>query len=513
MINDLVYFDNSIVGRYRTAERNIKAKSNSFYDSFLDLLENTIKRILNLEEVEYDEKFTCGTLLREDRIVKFFKEDVGVDDYTYTKCKDYIAKVNRHKHFNEHMINIDTVVTYMKVYHNLVSDYLHFKGKECSAFNADYYNSIYGLTERENKELKNEVGRLKDDLESLSLENKLSAEDNAIYKALISAQEMENLSLEDQNTELRNQLSKLKDIKINTIELKLNKALELLYNLTDSVVESRAIGIAVGKSITGQDITQTDYMKDAVEIVRIKESVFEKLNKQGKDISDLSSKFSEMDIEDLYKAAEKAYKEKNFPAAMKYYEQLCILKPKDWKPPFYVGVCKYFGSFDNGEFWSQVIRNLSFIINTALKEITKLDCSKDERNGFVKEVMNVALRDFEQFNDNYESGPYENKYLRKEYGSCIFDIQSFISSAIELLEPFKELDIYLESMKKLTLEYARAVKLARGKCKSDITEEQFRKYIGDNEIQYRPSADNKAELPPEEEEPLKKKKKKLFGHR
>lgn len=301
MINDLIYFDNSIVGRYRTVERNIKAKSNSFYDSFLDLLENTIKRILNLEEVEYDEKYTCGSLLREELIVRFFKEDVKINDYTYTKCKDYIAKVNKHKHFNEHMINIDTVITYMKVYHNLVSSYLHFKEKECSPFNADYFNSIYGLTEKENKELKNEVERLKDDLDSLFLENKLSAEDNAIYKSLVSIKEMENLSLEDQNTELRNQLSKLKDIKINTIELKLNKALELLYNLTDSVVESRAIGIAVGKSITGKDITQTDYMKDAVEIVRTKESVFSKLEQQGKVISDLSSKFSDMDVEHYIK--------------------------------------------------------------------------------------------------------------------------------------------------------------------------------------------------------------------
>ena len=83
MINDLVYFDNSIVGRYRTVERNIKSKSNSFYDSFLDLLENTIKRILMLENVSYDEKYTCGTLLREDIIVDFFSNEIGVDDYTY----------------------------------------------------------------------------------------------------------------------------------------------------------------------------------------------------------------------------------------------------------------------------------------------------------------------------------------------------------------------------------------------------------------------------------------------
>ena len=271
MINDLSYFDNSIVGRYRTVERNIKSKSNSFYDSFLDLLENTIKRILVLENVQYDEKFTCGTLLREESIEKFFKEKIGVDDYTYLKCKDYIHKVNKHKHFNEHMISIDTVVTYMKVYYNLVSSYLKFKGREASPFNADYYNGIYGLTERENKELKNEVGRLKGDLEELALENKLSTEDNEIYKALISAQEVEKLSLEDQNIELRNQLNKLKDIKINTIELKLNKTLELLYNLTDSVVESRAIGIAVGTTIIGKDITKTKYMEDAIQIIKERE--------------------------------------------------------------------------------------------------------------------------------------------------------------------------------------------------------------------------------------------------
>ena len=103
------------------------------------------------------------------------------------------------------------------------------------------------------------------------MENKLSTEDNEIYKALISAQEVEKLSLEDQNIELRNQLNKLKDIKINTIELKLNKTLELLYNLTDSVVESRAIGIAVGTTIIGKDITKTKYMEDALKIINKKD--------------------------------------------------------------------------------------------------------------------------------------------------------------------------------------------------------------------------------------------------
>ena len=485
MLNDLVYFDNSIVGRYRTVERNIKSKSNSFYDSFLDLLENTIKRILVLENVPYDEKFTCGTLLREESIEKFFKKEIGVDDYTYSKCKDYIAKVNRHKHFNEHMINIDTVVTYMKVYYNLVSDYLKYKGKEVSPFNADYYNGIYGLTERENKELKNEVGRLRDDLETLALENKLSTEDNEIYKALISAQEMEKLSLEDQNIELRNQLSKLKDIKINTIELKLNKALDLLYNLTDSVVESRAIGIAVGKSITGSDITKTDYMKDAIEIVKNKESVFEKLDRQGKDLSDLSSKFSEMDVESLYAAAEKAFKEKNPNAALKYYEQLCLLKPNDWKPPFYVGVCKSFGTWERDYYYTSVIYMQRRITTSALASILKAGTNKEQKEKDVEEVGNIAIKDCRTYVRNYKETIYGDKYLKKFY-KYIYDIQINIAETAKAFEPFKDYDAYKEIMNKIAESFCESIQLAEDKCDSEISEELFLALIGDKRIKYQP---------------------------
>lgn len=463
-----------------------------------------------LENVSYDEKYTCGTLLREESIEKFFKEEMGVDDYTYSKCKDYIAKVNRHKHFNEHMINIDTVVTYMKVYYNLVSDFLKYKGKEAPVFNADYYNGIYGLTERENKELKNEVGRLKNDLEALSLENKLSTEDNEIYKALISAQEVEKLSLEDQNIELRNQLNKLKDIKINTIELKLNKALELLYNLTDSVVESRAIGIAVGKSITGQDITQTDFMKDAVEIVKNKETVFDKLDRQGKDISELTAKFSDMEIDDLYVAADKAFREKNHGAASKYYEQLCILRPKDWKPPFYVGICKYFGTWSPNYFWEFVVKNLNSIYVTALLSITSLNCSDEEKNNYVKEVMNIVAKGYDQFNENYENGPLQNKFVNEKFVDCIFDIQQMISGTIDIMDSFKGLEAYKEYIDKLVNAYVRSVKNANGKCRSDITEEQFKKWIGKEPLKFNPSIGNKIDESLDKEPP---KKKKLFGHR
>ena len=40
-------FNDSLTSRLATLERNIKSKSNSFYDSYLDLLEATIKYILD----------------------------------------------------------------------------------------------------------------------------------------------------------------------------------------------------------------------------------------------------------------------------------------------------------------------------------------------------------------------------------------------------------------------------------------------------------------------------------
>ena len=479
MINALSYFDNSIVGRYRTVERNIKSKSNSFYDSFLDLLENTIKRILMLENVAYDEKYTCGTLLREESIEKFFIEEMGVDDYTYSKCKDYIAKVNRHKHFNEHMISIDTVVTYMKVYYNLVSDFLKYKGKKAPVFNADYYNSIYGLTERENKELKNEVGRLKDDLETLSLENKLSVEDNEIYKALISAQEVEKLSLEDQNIELRNQLNKLKDIKINTIELKLNKALELLYNLTDSVVESRAIGIAVGKSITGQDITKTDYMKDAVEIVKQKESAFGMLNKQGQEISELSSKFSDMDINDLYESAKRHYQSENYATALKYYEHICLLRPLDWKAAFYTGLCKTRGNYSVYEWVYKVFPSAARVYFIALAQIKELK-DDNERNEAFNEVYDSAVvygrRCLNNFVEHIKKENEKSKFkIFEEEMSFIYALQEFI---IKLIKNTIENCFYDKYKSQLAEILLNTINEAGGLCDGEkVTEEEYIKYL------------------------------------
>ena len=53
---------------------------------------------------------------------------------------------------------------------------------------------------------------------------------------------------------LQSQISVLKDIKISSMEEKLNKALDMLVNLNDEIQENRVATDAVYRSITGRDI-------------------------------------------------------------------------------------------------------------------------------------------------------------------------------------------------------------------------------------------------------------------
>ena len=109
-------FTDKIRLRYATLEKNIKSKSNSFYDSYLDLLEATIKYFLDENNIIYDDSRTCGYLVKEESIKNFLMNVLKLDDYTYNKLPDYIKKCNDHKHKKEKKLGIDSVINYLKVY-------------------------------------------------------------------------------------------------------------------------------------------------------------------------------------------------------------------------------------------------------------------------------------------------------------------------------------------------------------------------------------------------------------
>ena len=88
MFEFLKQLDERLYVRYQTLERNIKAASNSFYDSFLDLQEQFIKFVIARFDIDASVRETCGALLKRDDVSAVFKGQLHIDDYTFNKMKD-----------------------------------------------------------------------------------------------------------------------------------------------------------------------------------------------------------------------------------------------------------------------------------------------------------------------------------------------------------------------------------------------------------------------------------------
>lgn len=251
MFEYLKLIDEKIYNRYQTVERNIKAASNSFYDSYLDMLEQFVKLVIEKAGSEFFG--TCGQMLMRPEIKNYFLETVRLDEFSYNKMRDYTQKVNAHKHKNEKNIMPDTIVTYMKVFHTVTSAYALYCGEVACEFDANYFLEIFGQYEKLNDRLRKSVDDLRAELSRSIEEHKIKEEDIKTYKKLLSQSEIDRMSLEEQTLELYHQISVLKDIKLSSMEEKLNKTIDLLNELTESVIENRAISYAVGDTIVGQE--------------------------------------------------------------------------------------------------------------------------------------------------------------------------------------------------------------------------------------------------------------------
>ena len=205
-------------------------------------------------QIEYDDTRTCGFIVRTEVVQQFFRTKLKMDDYTINKIPDYIKKCNDHKHKKEKTLSIDSVINYLKVYYDFVNYYLDYIKGIRIFFNTEYFVSIFGETEKLNHNYKTQMANLRDEL-NVAYDNKTLSEQNVeMFRKLLSIKEIEVLSLDEQNQRLKDQIDVLKDIKLNSLEVKLNKALDLLINLNSEILENRFATTVVYRSITGLDI-------------------------------------------------------------------------------------------------------------------------------------------------------------------------------------------------------------------------------------------------------------------
>ena len=254
MFKFLENIDIRLYERYLTVERNIKAASNSFYDAYLDMQEQFVKLVCERFAIDISVHESCGAILKKENVKDIFTKKLNIDDHTYNKMQDYTLKVNAHKHKGEKHIQIETIVSYMRVMYYAVVSFVKNITVEINEFDAQYYIDVFGCYEKENVSLKEQVLGLKEELQDSLVQHKLKDSDLEVFRSLLSQSEIEKMSLEDQNRELHKQVSKLKDIKISSMEEKLNKALDMLVNLNDEIQENRVATDAVYRSITGGDI-------------------------------------------------------------------------------------------------------------------------------------------------------------------------------------------------------------------------------------------------------------------
>ena len=114
MFEKLNQISDRVFNRYVTVEKNIKAASNSFYDSYLDMVEELLKFLAISDNIELTARMTCGDILHNLEIKAFLSDDLLVDEYTYCKLCDYTLKINAHKHKMEKNIQKQIVLMWQE---------------------------------------------------------------------------------------------------------------------------------------------------------------------------------------------------------------------------------------------------------------------------------------------------------------------------------------------------------------------------------------------------------------
>ena len=252
MYEYLKELDEGINERYLTAMRNVRSASNSFYDSYLDLLEETLKAIADKYDCVYDERLTCGQLVKKSEMREILLNTIGVSEKTYGKFSDYSQKINRHKHHLEKKVSVDAIINYMKVYDELISRFASKLGFPAPApLDVNYLVEQFGRSEKENKRLKEEAESLREELIKASEEKQLSEANKEKLEKILKGKSEANADLEEENLALSNEINRLKDIKLNSLETKLDKTIGMLEDLQDYLAESRISISHISKLICG----------------------------------------------------------------------------------------------------------------------------------------------------------------------------------------------------------------------------------------------------------------------
>ena len=129
-------------------------------------------------------------------------------------------------------------------------------------------------------------------------------------------------------------------------------------------------------------------------------NVFERLDKQGEKIEDLSQKLEGISVNDLYALAKRTWDYGDFQAAQKYYNHISLLKPLDWEAPLYASLCNFRG-YHNVLFWVKVPEQIEKIFISTIKYVNSLEMDNGKKEFEMSRCIGIITSEILNRKDHY----------------------------------------------------------------------------------------------------------------
>ena len=233
MFKFLNEIDSKLYKRYLTLEKNIESKSNSFYDSWLDLAEHFSKFVAKNEGISIDAKYdTMIGILAQKEYEAFYKK-MGISKDDYQELFDLAKAVNAHKHRDETNVALTDVIKHLQALYNYSGlYYINKYNEKLNKFNENYFVDLFGKTEKDLKKLSEDKAKLIESLTNLTEGKEILSRDLERVKAIAKRKESDANSLEEEKELLLKEVNELKDIKLTTLEEKVTRIVAILERQT-----------------------------------------------------------------------------------------------------------------------------------------------------------------------------------------------------------------------------------------------------------------------------------------
>ena len=169
------------------------------------------------------------------------------------------------------------------------------------------------------------------------------------------------------------------------------------------------------------------------------ENIFDKIDKQGEAIDNISSKLEGISINDLYALAKRTWDYKEYETAQGYYKHISLLAPLDWKAPFYAALCGCMPVKSFGEAINSPTRCFR-CYNATIDYINKLSIPQDDKIGHDVEASEIMLSVFQLLIDTY-SKPDNKKTFDDYYSEYKKNLLDEFLNFINKLESYDNVEI------------------------------------------------------------------------